>query len=54
MEQVGRNLVDVEDGFLRGRRYLIRARDPLFTRHFEQALAAAGTKRLNYRRAHRT
>jgi putative transposase len=44
MEQVGRNLVDVEDGFLRGRRYLIHDRDPLFTQPFEQALATAGIK----------
>jgi transposase InsO family protein len=44
MEQIGRNLVDVEDGFLRGRRYLIHDRDPLFTRHFQEALAAAEVK----------
>ena len=42
MEQVGRNLVDIEDGFLRGQRYLIHDRDPLFTQHFQQALATAG------------
>jgi hypothetical protein len=29
MMQMARNLVDVEDGFLRGRRYLIIDRDPL-------------------------
>jgi len=44
MEQVGRNLVDMEDGFLRGRKYLIHDRDPLFTQSFQQALAAAGVK----------
>jgi hypothetical protein len=28
IEQVGRNLVDIQDGFLRGRKYLIHDRDP--------------------------
>ena len=44
MEQVGRNLVDGEEGFLRGRRYLIHDRDPLFTQHFQHALATAGVQ----------
>ena len=44
MEQVGRNLVDAEDGFLRGPKYLIHDRDPLFTAHFQQALATAGVR----------
>jgi len=42
MEQIGRNLVDVDDGFVRRRRYLIHDRDPLFTLQFHEALAAAG------------
>jgi putative transposase len=46
MEQVGRNLVDIEDRFLRGRRFLIHDRDPLFTQQFQQALAAAGIRTL--------
>ena len=44
MDQVGRNLVDIQDGFLRGRRYLIHDRDPLFTQSFRQGLATAGVK----------
>jgi hypothetical protein len=44
MEQVGRNLADAEDGFLRGPGYLIHDRDPLFTQHFQQALATAGVR----------
>src|SRR5262249_7041549 len=44
MEQLGRNLVDVQDGFLRGRKYLIHDRDSLFTQGFQEALAADGVK----------
>ena len=44
MEQLGRNLVDVQDGFLRGRKYLIHDRDSLFTQGFQEALAAGGVK----------
>jgi hypothetical protein len=31
MEQMARNLIDFEDGFLRGKRYLIADRDSLYT-----------------------
>ena len=31
MKQVARNLTDMWDGFLLGKRYLIHDRDPLFT-----------------------
>ena len=31
MSQVGRNLTDAVDGLLKGKRYLIHDRDPLFT-----------------------
>jgi transposase InsO family protein len=31
MKQVAKILTDVEDGFLRGKRYLIHDRDPLYT-----------------------
>ncbi len=31
MSQIGRNLTDAVDGILRGKRYLIHDRDPLFT-----------------------
>ncbi len=32
MTQVARNLTDVEDGFLDGKKFLIHDRDPLFVR----------------------
>ena len=41
MVQVARNLTDVEDGFLAGKKYLIHDRDPLFTAEFRETLAAA-------------
>ena len=44
MEQMARNLVDVEDGFLRGKRYLIIDRDPLYTEAFRRILKGAGVK----------
>jgi len=44
MNQVARNLTDAENGFLRGKRYLIHDRDPLFTKEFREALSGAGVK----------
>jgi putative transposase len=44
VEQLARNLTDLEDGFLRGSRYLIHDRDPLFTRAFEVTLESAGVQ----------
>jgi putative transposase len=44
MKQVARNLTDDVDGFLRGMRYLIHDRDPLFAREFRDVLRAAGVK----------
>jgi transposase InsO family protein len=44
MQQMARNLVDVEDGFLRGKRYLIMDRDPLYTAAFRRMMKAAGVK----------
>jgi putative transposase len=44
MKQMARNLLDAEDGFLRGTRYLIADRDPLYTKDFRDMLGAAGTK----------
>jgi transposase InsO family protein len=44
MEHMARNLVDVEDGFLRGKRYLIIDRDPLYTEAFRRILRGAGIK----------
>ena len=42
MNQIGRNLTDVVDGILKGQRYLIHDRDPLFTTEFLQTLADCG------------
>jgi hypothetical protein len=39
MSQIGRNLTDSVDGLLKGKRYLIHDRDPLFTAEFLELLA---------------
>ncbi len=44
MMQVGRNLIDEVDGFLRDKRYLILDRDPVFTKAFEELLGDGGVK----------
>jgi putative transposase len=44
MSQIGRNLTDVVDGVLTGKRYLIHDRDPLFTAEFLRTLGGAGVK----------
>jgi putative transposase len=44
MSQIGRNLTDTVDGILRGKRYLIHDRDPLFTAEFLTMLTEAGVK----------
>ncbi len=44
MKQVVRNLTDVDDGFLKGTRYLIHDRDPLFTKRFRDILRPSGVK----------
>jgi hypothetical protein len=44
MNQVARNLTDPVDGFLRGAKYLIHDRDPLFTEGFVAILEAGGVK----------
>jgi hypothetical protein len=41
---MARNLVDVEDGFLRGKRFLIMDRDPLYPAAFRRMMKAAGVK----------
>jgi len=46
MEQVARNLTDHVDGCLKGMRYLIHDRDPLFTDEFRHILRSAGVKSL--------
>jgi hypothetical protein len=42
MNQIGRNLTDVVDGILKGKRYLIHDRDPLFTDEFLKVLGETG------------
>ncbi len=44
MQQIARNLTDVDDGFLNGCRYLIHDRDPLFTEAFREVLESVGVK----------
>jgi HTH-like domain len=44
IQQVARNLADSVDGFLRGKRYLIHDRDPLFTEAFRAVLGTAGIR----------
>ena len=46
MTQVGRNLMNAEDGFLRGMNYLILDRDPLYTAAFRDLLRGSGVKPL--------
>ena len=41
MNQIGRNLTDAVDGILKGKRYLIHDRDPLFTVEFLDLLAGS-------------
>jgi transposase InsO family protein len=42
MRQVARSLIDGLSGFLRGKRFLIHDRDPLYTRGFHEVLGYAG------------
>jgi putative transposase len=42
MEQMARNLLDVADGFLRGKQYLLLDRDPLYTAVFRRMVRAGG------------
>jgi transposase InsO family protein len=44
MSQIARNLTDVEQGILTGKRYLIHDRDPLFTAEFLNMIADAGVE----------
>ena len=46
MKQVARNLTDMWDGFLLGKRYLIHDRDPLFTEAVRGPLRDSGVKPL--------
>jgi hypothetical protein len=42
MLQVARNLLDIVDGFLKGKRFLLLDRDPLYTSQFQALLSSAG------------
>ncbi len=42
MQQVARNLIDDFSGSLRGKRFLIHYRDPLYTKEFRELLGYAG------------
>lgn len=44
MLQMARNLTDADDGFLKGKRFLIHDRDPLFTAKFRDTLKAVGVR----------
>jgi transposase InsO family protein len=44
MRQVARNISDTVDGLVRGKRYLLHDRDPLFTAEFLSVLADSGVK----------
>ena len=44
MDQMARNLLDAEDGFLFGKRYLILDCDPLYTKEFRTMLRRGGVK----------
>ena len=44
MKQIARNLTDVEDGFLNGKRYLIMDRDTKFTDRFRGILEGEGVE----------
>jgi putative transposase len=44
MSQLGRNLTGSDDGLLKGRRYLIHDRDPLFTEEFLRTVKDGGVE----------
>ena len=44
MKQVARNVTDAEDGFLKGKRYILMDRDAKFCEAFRETLETAGTK----------
>lgn len=46
MRQIGRNLLDPDEGILRGKKYVILDRDPVFTEAFREMLRGAGVKPL--------
>ena len=46
MAHMARNLLDAEDGFLLGKRYVLMDRDPLYTETFRGILKITGAKPL--------
>ena len=42
MQQIARNLTDIEDGFLQGKRYVLMDRDTKFSKRFREILEGAG------------
>jgi putative transposase len=46
MKQIGRNLTDVEDGFLNGKRYVLMDRDGKFCQSFRDTLSDEGAEPL--------
>ena len=44
MKQMARNVTDAEDGFLKGKRYVLMDRDSKFCEAFRQILETAGMK----------
>ncbi|HBG27814.1 MAG: hypothetical protein A2Y10_04285 [Planctomycetes bacterium GWF2_41_51] len=42
MEQIARNMVDYEEGSLKGKKYLIHDRDPLYTAAFSAIIRSEG------------
>jgi hypothetical protein len=42
MLQLARSLLDADDGFLKGKRFLLLDRDPLYTTAFRELLRSAG------------
>ena len=54
MSQIGRNATDAIDGILKGKRYLIHDRDPLFTTEFQKILASVGVTAVKLPPSHQT
>ena len=46
MKQIARNLTDACDGFLKGKKYMLHDRDPLFTEAFRETLRSTGVEPL--------
>ena len=44
MKQIARNITDYDNGFLKNTKYLVRDRDPLFTKDFDAIIESSGTE----------